>query len=290
MERRVTPLHPILYEELVRRTLRDDLGRAGDITTDSVVAPYTQVSGRLLVRSAGCVAGLDVSVSAFRILDPGTKIVLDAADGDELAAGSVVARLRGSARTLLQGERTALNFLGHLSGIATATLNIVKQLKPSTKVLCTRKTTPGLGPLEKYAVRVGGGFNHRLGLDDAVLIKENHLAVVGDIGEAVRRARQKVGHLVKIEVEVETLAQLSEALNQDIDAVLLDNMSMDEVEEAVRLARGKVLVEASGGLTPRKAVQMAEAGVDLVSMGWLTHSSPALDVALEIEARYKSPG
>jgi nicotinate-nucleotide pyrophosphorylase (carboxylating) len=183
----------------------------------------------------------------------------------------------------LQGERTALNFLGHLSGIATATRDIVKQVKSSVRVLCTRKTTPGLGPLEKYAVRVGGGFNHRLGLDDAVLIKENHLALVGDLGEAVRRARQRAGHMVKVEVEVETLQQLAEALENGADAVLLDNMSLEEVREAVRLVQGKILVEASGGLTPEKAVQMAEAGVDLLSMGWLTHSAPALDVAMEME-------
>ena len=280
---RVRPLHPILYEGLVRRALRDDLGRAGDITTDYVVSQTVTAKARILVRAAGCVAGLEVAAQVFRLLDSSTEITLEAEDGDEMAAGATVARLQGSARTLLQGERTALNFLGHLSGIATATRDIVKQIKPSTRVLCTRKTTPGLGPLEKYAVRVGGGFNHRLGLDDAVLIKENHLALVGDLGEAVRRARKRAGHMVNIEVEVESLQQLAEALEQDVDAVLLDNMSLDEVREAVRLADGKVLVEASGGLTPAKALQMAEIGVDLLSMGWLTHSAPALDVALEIE-------
>jgi nicotinate-nucleotide pyrophosphorylase (carboxylating) len=220
---------------------------------------------------------------AFRLLDPDVKIELKAEDGDEVSAGQVIALVRGSARALLQGERTALNFLGHLSGIATATHSIVKQIKSSARILCTRKTTPGLGALEKYAVRAGGGANHRFGLDDGVLIKENHLAVVGSVEEAVRRARLRIGHMVKVEVEVETIEQLREALSQNVDAVMLDNMSIEMVREAVELVNGSVLVEVSGGITPERALKISEAGVDLLSIGWLTHSSPSLDVAMEMD-------
>jgi nicotinate-nucleotide pyrophosphorylase (carboxylating) len=285
---RVTPLPPLLYERIVRQTLKDDLGRAGDVTTDSIVAPQTMASARIVARCAGCLAGIDVAVSAFRLLDPMVEIELAAGDGDEVSAGQVLAMITGSARALLQGERTALNFLGHLSGIATTTRAVVRRVKGTARVLCTRKTTPGLGFLEKYAVRAGGGFNHRFGLDDGVLIKENHLAVVGSISEAVRKVRSRVGHMVKVEVEVETLDQLREALSENIDAVLLDNMSLEEVKEAVDLVDGRVLVEVSGGITPESVVDLAEAGVDLLSMGWLTHSSPSLDVALEI-VRFEAP-
>jgi nicotinate-nucleotide pyrophosphorylase (carboxylating) len=208
----VTPLPPILYEEIVRRALKEDLGRAGDVTTDSMVTIGTQASANVVARQGGCLAGIEVAALTFKLLDPKVQIDLKASDGEEAGPGQVLAALEGSARAILQGERTALNFLGHLSGIASATHSIVKQIKGRTRVLCTRKTTPGLGALEKYAVRAGGGFNHRFGLDDAVLIKENHLAVVGSITEAVRLARMRVGHLVKVEVEVETLDQLCEAL------------------------------------------------------------------------------
>lgn len=279
----VTPLPPLLYEGIVRRTLEEDLGRAGDITTDSIVRSGTRGVGRIVARSAGCVAGIEVAGASFRLLDPDVKIALQVRDGDEVAAGEVLCVAEGSARNLLMGERTALNFLGHLSGIAAATHSIVKRIGSSTRVLCTRKTTPGLGVLEKYAVRAGGGFNHRFGLDDGVLIKENHLALVGSIEEAVRRVRLRVGHMVKVEVEVETLDQLRQALNQDIDAVLLDNMSVSKVFEALQLVKGRVLVEVSGGLTLEKALEMAEVGVDLLSIGWLTHSAPALDVAFEVD-------
>jgi len=279
----VTPLLPLSYEQSVRRTLEEDLGRAGDITTDSIVGLETRGTGRIVARSSGCVAGIEVAGTAFRLLDPEVKILQQVRDGDEVAGGEVLCVIDGPARILLNGERTALNFLGHLSGIATATRSIVKRIHSSTRILCTRKTTPGLGALEKYAVRAGGGFNHRFGLDDGVLIKENHLAVVGSIEEAVRRVRLRVGHMVKVEVEVETLEQLGKALGQDIDAVLLDNMSVEEVANAVQLVDGKVLVEVSGGITAEKALEMAEVGADLVSVGWLTHSAPALDVALEID-------
>lgn len=276
-------LPQLLYEDIVRRTLKDDLGRAGDLTTDSIVVPGTPASARIVVRSAGCLAGVEAAILAFKLLDPGVKIELMAEDGVELHPGQVVASLQGCARALLQAERTALNFLGHLSGIATATHSIVSQIKSTTRVLCTRKTTPGLGALEKYAVRAGGGSNHRFGLDDGVLIKDNHLALVGSIEEAVRRVRTRIGHMVKIEVEIETIEQLREALNQEIDAVLLDNMTIETVRESVELVGGRILVEVSGGITPERAVQVSEAGVDLVSVGWITHSAPALDVALEVD-------
>jgi nicotinate-nucleotide pyrophosphorylase (carboxylating) len=237
----------------------------------------------MVTRVAGCLAGIEVALLAFKLLDPAMKITIMAKDGEEVLPGQVLALVQGSARTILQGERTALNFLGHLSGIATATHSLVKRIKSSTRVLCTRKTTPGLGALEKYAVRAGGGFNHRFGLDDAILIKDNHLAVVGSIEKAVRLARNHIGHMVKVEVEVETIEQLQEALSQNVDAILLDNMSRDMVREAVQLVNGRIPVEVSGGITPESAAGFSEIGADYLSVGWLTHSAPSLDVALELD-------
>ena len=276
-------MNPLLYEETVRRELLDDLGRAGDITTDSIVPAEVQAVGKIRNRRAGCVAGIEVATSVFRLLEETVEIELLREDGTRVSEDEVLAVLRGSARTLLQGERTALNLLGHLSGIATATNDMVQRVAEfGTRIVCTRKTTPGLRSLEKYAVRAGGGFNHRFGLDDAVLIKENHIAVAGSIREAITRARSSVGHMVKIEVEVETIVQLKEALEFEIDAVLLDNMAVATVREAVELAKGRVLTEVSGGITPDNVIPLAAAGVDLLSVGYLTHSSPALDVTFEI--------
>jgi nicotinate-nucleotide pyrophosphorylase (carboxylating) len=276
-------MNPLLYEEIVRRELLDDMGRAGDITTDSIVPAEIPAVGKIWNRRPGCIAGIEIATSAFRLLEEGVEIELLKDDGARVGENEVLAVLKGSARTLLQGERTALNLLGHLSGIATATCEMVQQVKEfGTRIVCTRKTTPGLRSLEKYAVRVGGGFNHRFGLDDAVLIKENHIAFAGSVSEAVRRARRSIGHLVKVEVEVETVAQLREALELEIDAVLLDNMSVETVRRAVELSRGRVLTEVSGGITPDNVVPLAAAGVDLLSVGYLTHSSPALDVTFEI--------
>jgi len=276
-------MNPLLYEEIVRRELMDDMGRAGDITTDSIVPAEIPAIGKIRNRKPGCIAGIGIATSAFRLLEEGVEIELLKDDGSRVGENEVLAVLNGSARTLLQGERTALNLLGHLSGIATATCEMVRQVKGyGTKIACTRKTTPGLRSLDKYAVRVGGGFNHRFGLDDAVLIKENHIAVAGSVSEAVRRARGSIGHMVKVEIEVETIAQLQEALELEIDAVLLDNMSVETVREAVEFSRGRVLTEVSGGITPENVVPLAAAGVDLLSVGYLTHSSPALDVTFEI--------
>ena len=276
-------LPPLLYEPLIRRALEEDLGRAGDLTSDAILPPDLLAEAAIVARKAGRVAGLEAATSAFRILDPKTQVELRSADGRDAAAGEVLAIVRGPARALLSAERTALNLLGRLCGVATTTRDLVALVAPhGTRIVCTRKTTPGLRALEKYAVRAGGGSNHRFGLDDAVLIKDNHVALAGGIQTAVERARAYVGHLVKIELEVDSLDQLREALDLKVDVVLLDNMSLETLREAVRMAKGKALTEASGGITPQTAPAVAATGVDMISVGWLTHSSPALDVALDI--------
>jgi nicotinate-nucleotide pyrophosphorylase (carboxylating) len=280
----VAALPPLLYEDLVRRTLLEDLGRAGDVTTDAIVP--TDLTSRALVvaRAAGRVAGLDAALLAFRLLDPDARFVVLRHDGQDVGAGEEIARLSANARALLSAERTALNLLGHLSGVASATHDVVRRLEGlATRVTCTRKTTPGLRALEKHAVRAGGGSSHRYGLDDAVLIKDNHVALAGGVDEAVRRVRGAVGHLVKVEVEVDTLEQLDAALAAGVDAVLLDNMDLETLREAVRRAGGRVPTEASGGIRPENARAVAETGVDVLSLGWLTHSAPSLDVALDVE-------
>lgn len=277
-------LYPLQYEPLVRHALEEDLGRAGDLTTNAIIPPEAQATGHLMARRQGCIAGLDVAACVFRMLDPDVDIAMHGHDGEVVRAGELLAEVQGSARALLAAERVALNFLGRLSGIATATRNLVEAVEGfPTRVVCTRKTTPGLRTIEKYAVRAGGGANHRFGLDDAVLIKDNHLIVAGSITEAVGRVRDAVGHLVKVEVEVDTLIQLEEALSCPIDAVLLDNMTPAQLNQAVRLVAGRVITEASGGITLESARDVAAAGVDLLSAGWLTHSAPALDVALDLE-------
>ena len=281
---RPVPLYPVLYEPLIRRALEEDLGRAGDLTSDAVLPPDLKGEARIVARAAGRLAGLPASLSAFRILDPEIEIETRAADGEDVAAGAVLAIVRGPARTLLSAERTALNLLGRLCGIATATRDLVRLVEPhGARIVCTRKTTPGLRALEKYAVRCGGGHNHRFGLDDAVLIKDNHIALAGGLRTAVERARNAVGHLVKIEVEVDSLEMLREALDLGADVVLLDNMSVETLREAVALARGRAITEASGGIMPETAAAIAATGVDLLSLGWLTHSTPALDVAMDVD-------
>jgi nicotinate-nucleotide pyrophosphorylase (carboxylating) len=275
----------LLYEDVVRRALAEDLGRAGDLTTDAIVAPDLAGRAAVVARAAGRIAGLEPALLSFHLLDPDCRAEVLHADGSDVAAGAVIARVSGRARALLTAERTALNLLGRLSGIATATRDVVARLHGlPTRVADTRKTTPGLRALEKYAVRVGGGSSHRQGLDDAVLVKDNHIALAGGVAEAVRRVRAAfVGHMVKVEVEVDTLAQLDAALALAVDAVLLDNMDAATLREAVARARGRALTEASGGIRPQTVRAIAEAGVDVVSLGWLTHSAPALDVALDVE-------
>jgi nicotinate-nucleotide pyrophosphorylase (carboxylating) len=280
-------LYPLLYEDTVRRALQEDLGRAGDLTSDAVIPRSTTASALLVARRAGSIAGLEVAGSAFRLLDSGVLFRPQAADGDTVEAGTVLAEVAGPARSLLSAERTALNFLGHLSGIATTTRGIVDAVAGSgAQVVCTRKTTPGLRALEKHAVRCGGGANHRFGLDDAVMIKDNHRQLAGSLEEAVERVRRRVGHLVKIEVEVDTLEQLDRALGLAVDVVLLDNMTpatLRQAVERIRSAGGGVISEASGGITPDTAAEIAATGVDLLSVGWITHSAPSLDVALDVE-------
>ncbi len=276
-------LYPLLYEPLVRRALEEDLGRAGDLTSDAILPPDLTAEARVVARAAGRIAGLPAALSAFRLLDARIEIEEHAADGADVAAGTVLATVRGPARSILSAERTALNLLGRLCGIATATRDMVALVAPhGARIVCTRKTTPGLRALEKYAIRCGGGHNHRFGLDDAVLIKDNHVALAGGIRPAVERAREAVGHLVKIEVEVDSLDQLREALDLGVDVVLLDNMPLEMLREAVAMARGRAITEASGGINPKTAAAIAATGVDLLSMGWLTHSAPALDVALDV--------
>lgn len=282
----VSPLPDIVLEPLVGAALLEDLGRAGDITTDAVVPADARATKLLRARQAGVVAGLDLARLAFRLLDPTIEMAAERADGDAVSAGDVVATVSGPARGILTGERTALNFLCHLSGIATATRAIVEAVSAyGTSIVCTRKTTPGLRAAEKYAVRAGGGTNHRFGLDDAVLIKDNHIAIAGGIRPAIERARARCGHMVKIEVEVDTLDQLEQALAIGIDAVLLDNMAPEILMRAVRMVDGRAITEASGRITATTALAVAATGVDLISVGWITHSAPILDIGLD----YASP-
>ncbi|MDQ2106611.1 carboxylating nicotinate-nucleotide diphosphorylase [Azospirillum isscasi] len=276
-------LHPLTYEPIVRAALAEDLGRAGDITTDSIVPADAVATARLAARRDGRVAGLEVALSAFRILDPAAELRVEHGDGSDVAPGATIATVTGRARALLTAERTALNLLGRLSGIATATRALVREVEGTrARIVCTRKTTPGLRVLEKHAVRLGGGFNHRFGLDDAVLVKDNHIAVAGGIRPAVERVRAAIGHMVKVEVEVDTLAQLEELLTLPVDVVLLDNMDPETLRRAVALVDGRMVTEASGNVTLSTVRAIAESGVDMISVGWLTHSAPNLDVGLDM--------
>ncbi|QCN97613.1 carboxylating nicotinate-nucleotide diphosphorylase (plasmid) [Azospirillum argentinense] len=276
-------LHPLTYEPIVRAALAEDLGRAGDITTDSIVPADAVATARVAARRDGRVAGLEVALSAFRILDPAAELRVEQGDGADVAPGATIATVTARARALLTAERTALNLLGRLSGIATATRALVREVEGTrARIVCTRKTTPGLRVLEKQAVRLGGGFNHRFGLDDAVLVKDNHIAVAGGIRPAVERVRAAIGHMVKVEVEVDTLAQLEELLTLPVDVVLLDNMDPQTLRRAVALVDGRMVTEASGNVTLSTVRAIAEAGVDMISVGWLTHSAPNLDVGLDM--------
>ena len=278
----LSPLPRLLIEPLVRAALVEDLGRAGDITTDAIVPAQDQARMAIVARQPGTIAGLDLAALAFELVDPRLAFGPVVGDGAQVKAGDVVAVVSGPARGLLTGERVALNFLGRMSGIATATHAVVQAIAPhATRVVCTRKTTPLLRSVEKYAVRAGGGSNHRFGLDDAVLIKDNHIAVAGGVTTAIQRARAAIGHLVKIEVEVDTLAQLEEALAAGAEAVLLDNMSLEDLRTAVALCKGKAVAEASGGINLTNAPDIAATGVDIISLGWLTHSVPVLDLGLD---------
>ncbi len=278
-------LPQIMVEPVVRAALLEDLGRAGDITTDAIVPSGLRTTTVLAARQAGVIAGLDAASLAFRLIDPAIEVAVERGDGSAVEPGDVIAVVRGSARGVLTAERVALNFLCHLSGVATATAGIVAAIRPhKARVCCTRKTMPGLRALQKHALRVGGGSNHRFGLDDAVLIKDNHVAIAGGIRPALERVRGAVGHLVKVEIEVDTLAQLDEALGFGVDAVLLDNMGPDMLREAVAMVAGRAITEASGRISAMTAPAIAASGVDLMSIGWLTHSATVLDIGLDHRA------
>jgi nicotinate-nucleotide pyrophosphorylase (carboxylating) len=276
------PLPAVMIEHIVRAALLEDLGRAGDITTDAVIPANTTMSGVIAARQPGVIAGANAAVMAFALMDSTVVATIEKPDGSRVKPGDVVIRLSGPARAILSAERVALNLMGHLSGVATATAMLVDAAKPhKARIVCTRKTTPGLRVLEKHAVRAGGGSNHRFGLDDAVLIKDNHIAVAGGVRAAIERARAGVGHLVKIEVEVDTLAQLDEALAVGADAVLLDNMTPDQLREAVKKVNGRAITEASGGISLATVNAVAASGVDLISTGAITHSATVLDLGLD---------
>jgi len=269
--------------QAIRKALDEDMGRAGDITTDSIVPADDRMTAEIVARQPGCIAGLDFAAQAFRKLGKrNAKIKFLKEDGAWVEPGEAVLRVQGPARAILTAERVALNYVGHLSGIATSTREIVEAVKPhKVKITCTRKTTPGLRAFEKYAVRAGGGSNHRFGLDDGILIKDNHVAVAGGIAPAIEQAKAHAGHMVKIEIEVDTLDQLAEALECGVDVVLLDNMPPKTLKKAVAMIDGRAIAEASGGITVKTAPAVAATGVDVISVGWLTHSAPSLDVGLD---------
>ncbi len=276
------PPPAFLIEPQIRAALEEDLGRAGDITSQLSIAAGTHATARLVARKPGRIAGLICAQIAFGLVDAGVQFDVALPDGSDAASGNVLATVEGPASSLLAAERVALNYLGTLSGTATLTAALVKAVSATqARIVCTRKTLPGLRLLQKYAVRCGGGFNHRFGLDDAAMIKDNHIQAAGGITAAVARLRAGLGHMVKIEVEVDTLAQLEEALANGVDTILLDNMTLDDMRRAVARAKGKAVLEASGNVTAQTVRAIAEAGVDYISSGAITHSAPNLDIGLD---------
>ncbi|MDQ2860375.1 MAG: carboxylating nicotinate-nucleotide diphosphorylase [Pseudomonadota bacterium] len=278
----IPPLPNILVEPIVRAALAEDLGRAGDITSLACIEAGTRLKAAFVARAPGFVAGMACARLAVMTMDSAARFEAEVADGEAVHAGTVLARVAADARALLGAERVALNLMGRLSGIATLTAAYVAAVQGTrARIVDTRKTTPGLRVLEKYAVRCGGGANHRFGLDDAVLIKDNHVAACGGIAEALRRARASAGHLVGVEVEVDGLGQLAEALEHRAVVIMLDNFSLADLEEAVAMTAGRALLEASGGVSLDTVGAIAETGVDLISVGALTHSAPGLDIGLD---------
>jgi len=276
----------LLVEQAVKAGLLEDLGRAGDITSDAVIPKGKRAVCTLVSRERGVVAGLDFARIAFALIDPDISFTVKIPDASRLEPGDIIAEIAGPAAGILTAERVALNFLGPLSGIASATRGIADAIAHTkARITCTRKTTPGLRFAQKYAVRCGGGANHRFGLDDAILIKDNHIAIAGGITPALRAAKLAAGHLVKIEIEVDTLAQLADALAEGVDAVLLDNMDPATLREAGQMIGGRAIAEASGRISPQSAPAIAETGVDLLSAGWLTHSAKVLDIGLDFSAQ-----
>jgi nicotinate-nucleotide pyrophosphorylase (carboxylating) len=281
----IPPLPDLVIEPLVRLALQEDLGRGGDITTDAVIPAGVQMKAVMKAREPGIAAGYDAARLALRLVDPQAAWTSLVGEGVAFARGASLVRIEGSARSVLTAERTMLNFIGPLSGVATLTRKYVDAVSgTNAKITCTRKTTPGFRALEKRAVRLGGGVNHRLGLDDAILIKDNHIVAAGGVGPALKRARASVGHLRAIEIEVDSLDQLREALKHHPDAVLLDNMSTAMLKEAVGIVAGRAKTEASGGVRLETVRAIAETGVDYISVGALTHSAVNLDVGLDCEA------
>lgn len=283
----IEPLPDLLIAPIVRAALAEDLGRAGDVTAQACVAADARLSVGFVNRQAGVIAGLACARLALAELDPSASFEAVVADGDAVGADTLLARMEGNARAILSAERTALNLLGRLSGVATLTRAYVDSVAGTkARIVDTRKTTPGLRALEKYAVRCGGGVNHRFGLDDAILIKDNHIAACGGVAEAVRRARAFAGHLMKVEVEIDRLDQLEDALRHGPDVVMLDNFTPDDLAKAVAQAKGRASLEASGGVNMQTVRPIAESGVDVISVGALTHSAPVLDIGLDaLEAR-----
>jgi nicotinate-nucleotide pyrophosphorylase (carboxylating) len=278
-------LSPLVVEDAVRAALHEDLGRAGDITSAATIPENRKATAKLVARKPGVIAGLACAAEAFRQLDPNISFQARTRDGERAAARQPLAEIAGDARAILSAERVALNFMTHLSGVATLTAAYAAKIAHTkAKIIDTRKTTPGLRALEKYAVRCGGGVNHRIGLDDAVLIKDNHIAVAGGIAPVLKAARAAVGHLVKIEIEVDTLDQFAEVLKAGgADVVMLDNMDPAVMKRAVEMNAGKLVLEASGGVSLETVAKIAESGVDVISVGALTHSAPTLDIGLDIE-------
>jgi nicotinate-nucleotide pyrophosphorylase (carboxylating) len=279
---RTNPPPALLIEPLVRQALAEDLGRAGDITTDAIIPAGKWARAVIAAREPGVISGLIAADLTFKLMDEAIRLTPRAPDGSEVVSGNIIADIEGPARAILTAERVALNFMGHLSGVATATHQLVAAVAgTNARIICTRKTTPGLRVLEKYAVRCGGGLNHRFGLDDAVLVKDNHIAAAGGIELAVKALRGRLGPMVKIEIEVDTLDQLEIALRLGIDAILLDNISPDMMKRAVAISHGRARLEASGGVTQNRVRAIAESGVDYISSGAITHSARSLDLGLD---------
>jgi nicotinate-nucleotide pyrophosphorylase (carboxylating) len=279
----IAPLPDLLIEPIVRAALAEDLGRAGDVTSTALIPRGERLTTVFAARGEGRIAGLDCARVAIAALDPTARFEVLIPDADDAAAGDVIARAEADAIAMLGAERVALNLLGRLSGVATLTRAYVRAVEGTkARIVCTRKTTPGLRALEKYAVRCGGGVNHRFGLDDAILIKDNHIAACGSVARAMERAKAAAGHLMQIEIEVDTLEQLDEAVPHRPDVIMLDNFTLDDLREAVRRVGGAVVLEASGGVSLQRVRAIAETGVDAISVGALTHSAPVLDIGLDI--------
>ncbi len=281
----VAPLSAFIIEPLVRMALAEDLGRAGDITSDSTVPETARAAVVIAAREDGRIAGMDIAEAAFRMVDPNLAITRLIREGADVKKGDEVMKVEGRARSILTAERVALNFMGHMSGVATLTLKMVRAVgNHKAKIAATRKTLPGLRAVQKYAVMIGGGIPHRYGLDDAVLIKDNHIAMSGGVRNAIRNAKAHIGHTVKIEVEVDTLDQLAEVLEEGVDIVMLDNMTNEQMRKAVDMVAGRAVVEASGGVTLARIPEIAATGIDLISSGAITHSVPNFDVGLDYKA------